>query len=82
MSARGYQKQKHANTNRTKTEHKSRIIKLLVENPMITRTEIEKTSAIHVSSVQRRLDALVKDGRIRNVGLPNGSSWEVMNHSS
>ncbi len=33
------------------------------------------------SSVQRRLEALVKEGKLRHIGPTNGGSWEVINHS-
>ncbi len=31
------------------------------------------------SSVQRRLEALVKEGKLRHIGPTNGGSWEVIN---
>lgn len=30
------------------------------------------------SSVQRRLDALVTEGRLRHIGPTKGGSWEVL----
>ena len=63
---------------RTKTEQKNRIIALISENPVITRVEIAENLGLHESSVQRRLDALVKEGRLRHIGPTNGGSWEVM----
>lgn len=30
------------------------------------------------SSVQRRLEALVKDGKLRHIGPTNGGTWEVI----
>lgn len=45
---------------------------------MITRTELSKELGLHESSVQRRLDALVKVGRIRRVGPDKGGSWKVI----
>ncbi len=49
---------------------------------MITRAELSKELDLHESSVQRRLEALVKEGRIRHIGPTNGGSWEVINKSS
>lgn len=66
------------NQNRTKTEQKNRILELLSENPAITRTEIAEILTLHESSVQRRLEALVKEGRLRHNGPTNGGSWEVI----
>ena len=70
------------NQKRIKNEQKIRIVELLAENPTITRAEIAEILGIHKSSVQRRLETLVKEGRIRHVGPTNGGYWEVINHSS
>ena len=48
---------------------------------MITKKELSTELGLHKSSVQRRLDALVKEGRIRHIGPTNGGSWEVINKS-
>lgn len=66
------------NQNRTKTEQKNRIVKLITANPTITKVELSKELYLHESSVQRRLDALVKEGRIRHIGPTNGGTWEVI----
>lgn len=74
-----------SNQNRTKTEQKTeqkkRILELLSENPAIRRTEIAEILTLHESSVQRRLEALVKEGKLRHIGPTNGGSWEVINQS-
>ena len=46
--------------------------------PMITRAELSNVLGLHESSVQRRLDALAKEGRIRRIGPDKGGSWEVI----
>lgn len=66
------------NQNRTKTEQKNRIIELIKSNPKISRVELSEQTELHESSVQRRLDALVKEGRLRHIGPTNGGSWEVI----
>lgn len=82
MSIRGDQKspqpEPKPNQNRTKTEQKDRIIELIRENAQITRAELAVQLNLHDSSVQRRLDALVKEGRLRHVGPTNGGAWEVL----
>lgn len=82
MAIRGDQKSSHPepkpNQNRTKTEQKKLIIDLIRENAQITRAELAVQLNLHDSSVQRRLDALVKEGRLRHVGPTNGGSWEVL----
>ena len=66
------------NQNRTKTEQKNRIVELITANLTITKAELSKELDLHESSVQRRLDALVKEGRIRHIGPTNGGTWEVL----
>lgn len=66
------------NQNRTKTEQKNIIVDLIAEKPTITRAEIAKAMGLHTSSVQRRLEALVKEGRIRHIGPSNGGYWEIV----
>ena len=64
--------------NRTKTEQKIRIIELISKNPGITRVEISNALGLHESSIQRRLEALVRDGKLRHIGPTNGGFWEVL----
>ena len=66
------------NQNRIKTEQKNRIVELITANPTITRAELSKELGLHESSVQRRLDALVKEGHIRHIGPTNGGTWDVI----
>lgn len=66
------------NQNRTKTEQKNIIIELIRENPTITRVELAEKMELHESSVQRRLEALVKEGKLRHLGPTNGGIWEVI----
>ena len=66
------------NQNRTKEEEKEIIISLIEENPRITKAQLSEQLKIHESSVQRRLDALVKDKRLIHNGPTNGGSWEIL----
>ncbi len=66
------------NQNRTKTEQKNQIIELIKSNLQITKVELAARLGIHESSVQRRLDALVKEGKLRHVGPTNGGLWELL----
>ena len=66
------------NQNRTKTEQKNRIVELITANPTITRAELSKELDLHESSVQRHLDALVKEERIRQIGPTNGGTLEIL----
>lgn len=82
MSIRGgakpNQTEPKPNRNRTETEQKNIIVELIRENPAITRVEIAGKIELHESSVQRRLEALVKEGRIHRVGADRGGSWKVI----
>jgi ATP-dependent DNA helicase RecG len=66
------------NQNRTKKEEKDQIIELIRNDSQITRAELAVQLQLHESSVQRRLDALVKAGRIRHIGPANGGSWQII----
>ncbi|MCM1051357.1 MAG: winged helix-turn-helix transcriptional regulator [Paenibacillus sp.] len=67
-----------SNQNRTKTEQKNQIVEMIKSNHQISRVELSVQLGLHESSVQRRLDALVKEGRLRHIGPTNGGSWEVI----
>ena len=67
-----------ATRKRDQTDQKKRIIEMLKSNPNIARSEIAQVLGIHDSSVKRRLDSLVSDGKIRRVGPDKGGYWEVL----
>lgn len=66
------------NQNRTKAEQKNQILELIKLNFQITRFELASHLGIHESSVQRRLAALVKEGKLRHIGPTNGGAWEIV----
>jgi ATP-dependent DNA helicase RecG len=66
------------NQNRTKKNEKEQIIELIRNDSQITRAEMAAQLQLHESSVQRRLDALVKAGSIRHIGPANGGSWQII----
>jgi ATP-dependent DNA helicase RecG len=66
------------NQNRTKKKEKNQIIELIRNNSRITRTELAVQLQLHESSVQRRLDALVKAGSIQHIGPTNGGYWQII----
>ncbi|MFG6385376.1 MAG: helix-turn-helix domain-containing protein [Muribaculaceae bacterium] len=51
---------------------------MIKSNPQVSRVELSVQLGLHKSSVQRRLDSLVKEGRLRHIGPTNGGSWEVI----
>ncbi len=64
--------------NRTKSEERTIILGAIKNNPLITMDALSDLLKITKSSVQRRLDALVKEGRLRHIGPTKGGSWEVI----
>ncbi|MDE6354557.1 MAG: winged helix-turn-helix transcriptional regulator [Prevotella sp.] len=64
--------------NRTKSEERTIILGAIKENPSITMDVLSDLLKITKSSVQRRLDVLVKDGKLRHIGPTKGGSWEVL----
>lgn len=72
------QKTSKATRKNDQTDQKKRIIEMLKSNPNIARSEIVQVLGIHDSSVKRRLDSLVSEGKIRRVGPDKGGYWEVL----
>jgi ATP-dependent DNA helicase RecG len=66
------------NQNRTKKDEKDQIMELIRNDSQITRAELAVQLQLHESSVQRRLEALVKAGNIRHIGPANGGSWQII----
>ena len=59
------------------TPKQAALIKLLKENPTISRKDISEKMGINESAVQKRLDVLRKKGVLRRVGPDKGGHWEV-----
>lgn len=57
---------------------KALILDLIKANPNISRNEISKSLGLHASSVKRRLDSLVSEGKIRRMGADFGGYWEIL----
>ncbi|MCM1142264.1 MAG: putative DNA binding domain-containing protein [Muribaculum sp.] len=64
--------------NRTKVDEKNTILEVLRVDPTATMEALSKKLDITKSSVQRRLDSLVKEGRLRHAGPTNGGYWEII----
>ena len=62
----------------TKEGQKAAIIKMIETTPGISMDEISSVLSITKSSVQRRLEALVREGRLRHIGPTNGGHWEII----
>lgn len=61
-----------------KNDQKTKILELMRDNPSISRAEIALELGIHESSVKRRLESLISNGRICRVGPDKGGHWEVI----
>lgn len=61
-----------------KSDQKTKILELMRDNPSISRAEIALVLGIHESSVKRRLESLISNGRIRRIGPDKGGHWEVI----
>ena len=65
-------------TQETTQETTSRILKLIRENPSITRKELAKIIGLSEDGIKYHLDKLRKDGVIRHVGPTKKGHWEVL----
>ena len=54
-----------------------KIIRLIIENPKITRHELAMATALSVRGVEYNLKVLKAANRIRRVGPDKGGHWEV-----
>ncbi|MCM1139864.1 MAG: winged helix-turn-helix transcriptional regulator [Muribaculum sp.] len=61
-----------------KANQKNQIIEILKKRPTVSRADLAEALGLHQSSVKRRLEALVKENRIKRVGPDNGGLWEVI----
>lgn len=67
-----------SNLSRAKAEERAFILEVIKANPVVTMDSLSDLLKITKSSVQRRLDNLVKEGKLRHIGPTNGGFWEVM----
>ncbi|MCM1142252.1 MAG: winged helix-turn-helix transcriptional regulator [Muribaculum sp.] len=63
---------------RPEPDQKNKIIEILRKKPTITRSNLADELGLHESSVKRRLEALVKEHRLKRVGPDNGGYWEII----
>lgn len=56
------------------------VLNLLKENPMRSREEMAGLMGKTVRTVQRALDKLSDEGRIRRIGTARAGYWEVVQH--
>lgn len=54
------------------------VLRLIKENPQITRNALSKTLCIATSAVQKHINRLKSDGIIRRIGGDYGGHWEII----
>lgn len=54
------------------------VLRLIKENPKITRNALSKTLCIATSAVQKHINRLKSDGVIRRIGGDYGGHWEII----
>lgn len=54
------------------------VLRLIKENPQITRNALSKTLCIATSAVQKHINRLKSDGIIRRIGGDYGGHWEIV----
>ena len=54
------------------------ILSIFSSNPKMTKRELAKSLGLTAQAVQRRLDKLIKDGRLLRKGSKKGGQWEVL----
>ncbi len=68
--------------NRAKTEkkieQKNKIVEILKQKPETSIKELSVIVNLHISSVKRRLDSLMKENRIKRIGADRGGLWQVL----
>ena len=59
------------------TENRISIIKLIKENPYISKSELSKCVGISENSISRNIEAM-RDKYLRRVGPNKGGFWEII----
>ena len=56
---------------------KVEIVRLMVENSAITKQEIAKSLGMSLAGIEKVIQNLKQQGRIRRIGPDKGGHWEV-----
>lgn len=59
------------------TKNRISIIKLIIENPYISKSELSKHVGISENSISRNIEAM-RDKYLRRVGPNKGGFWEII----
>nr|CBH38363.1 putative regulatory protein [uncultured archaeon] len=61
----------------TLSKRQIEILKLIMNNPRISRKELSKSIGINQSAIQKHLDKLKQAGILERIGSARGGHWEV-----
>ena len=59
------------------TENRIAILRLIIENPYISKTELSESVGISVNSISRNIEQM-RGKYIRRVGPDKGGFWEII----
>ena len=59
-------------------ESQKRILKLIKENPYISKKELSKTIGISTTAIDKNITRLKKKGLLKRIGPDKGGYWEVV----
>ena len=62
----------------TLSERQKEILKLIINNPKISRKELSEHIGINQSAIQKHLDTLKRKNIIKRIGPAKGGHWEVV----
>ena len=61
----------------TLTENRLDILRLIIEDPYISKTDLAKAVGISYTSISRNIEAM-RDKYLRRVGPDKGGFWEII----
>ncbi|RLG14267.1 MAG: hypothetical protein DRN71_03385, partial [Candidatus Nanohalarchaeota archaeon] len=61
----------------TLSERQIGILKIIIDNPNISRKELSNSIGINQSAIQKHLDTLKKKGLLKRIGPDKGGHWQV-----
>jgi ATP-dependent DNA helicase RecG len=59
-------------------ESQKRILKLIKENPYISKKELSETIGISTTAIDKNITRLKKEGLLKRIGPDKGGYWEVV----
>ena len=60
-------------------ERQKTILKLIKENPYISKKELSETIGISTTAIDKNITRLKKEGLLKRIGPDKGGHWESVN---